>query len=336
MTITEGLHPAIRVEGFSPYGQSHGLLRGVLGARRSLRARMREIAPSLVHAHYLTTAGWHGWLAGRHPFVVTVWGTDVYRNLAHFTGRLQGRLVLGAADLVTADSADLARATIAAGAPAGRVRMVQFGVDTARFAPGRDVTALRRRLGLYGRRIVFSPRTIAPLYRQLTVLDALAGLPPDVVGLFSAHANREGELSRLTARAAELGLSDRVRILDGIAHDEMADHLTLADVVVSVPESDATPVTLLEAMAVGRPIVASDLPSVRALLEPLDPSALVPVGDGAATTRAIAARLAWDRERAREIGTRERAFVLEHADHDASMRMVERLYAELAARRRSS
>lgn len=335
IAVNDGLHPAIVVERFSPYGRGRGLLRGVVAARRSLRERMREISPSLVHAHYLTTAGWHGWLAGRHPFVLTVWGTDIYRNLGHFSGWLQGRLVLRAVDLVTADSEDLARATIAAGAVPARVRVVQFGVDTTRFAPGSDVTALRLRLGLVGRRVVFSPRTIAPLYRQLTVLEALADLPPDVIGLFSAHANREGELARLIARAAELGLTDRIRILDAIPHDEMPGHLALADVVVSIPETDATPVTLLEAMAVGRPIVASDLPSVRALLEPLDPGAIVPVGDAGATGRAIAERLAWDPARVSDVATRSRAFVLKAADHDTSMRTVERLYVELAAGRRT-
>ncbi len=335
LTVDPGLHPAISVDSFRRSGNGRGPLGGVLATRRSIRERLRAIGPGILHAHYLTTAGWQGWLAGAHPFAVTVWGTDVYRNARSPGGRVQARLVLGAADLVTADSEDLAGATIAAGARPDRVQVVQFGVDTVRFAPDRDPGPLRRRLALQGRRVVFSLRAIAPLYRHLTVLEALADLPEDVVGLFSAHATREGELERLTSRAADLGLAGRIRILDGIAHDAMPDHLALADVVVSVPESDATPVSLLEAMAVGRPIVASDLPSVRALVAGYDPEALVPVGDAAATGRTIAARLAWTPERVQSMGERARAIVVATAGQDANMRVVEGLYAQLAAGRRA-
>jgi glycosyltransferase involved in cell wall biosynthesis len=332
LAVGDGLDPAIAVERFSPYGRGRGPSRGVVAARRSLRRRLRAIGPAVLHAHYLTTAGWHGWLAGSHPFVVTVWGTDVYRNAHGLGGRLQARLILGAADLVTADSEDLAAATIAVGARADRMRVVQFGVDTDRFAPDRDPGALRERLGLDGRRVVFSPRTIAPLYRQSTVVEALAGLAPDVVGLFSAQGNREGELDRLKGRAAALGLAGRVLIVEGIAHEEMPGFLALADVVVSVPESDATAVTLLEAMAVGRPIVASDLPSVRALVGALDPDALVPVGDVRATRAAIEEHLSWTPERRRDVGARARAIVRTIADQGTNMRVVEQLYRDLAGR----
>ena len=328
--VTDGLHPSIMVESFSPYGRGMGPLRGAYGARRSLRGRLRALSPTILHAHYLTTAGWYGWLAGVHPLVVTVWGTDIYRNARTLGGRVQARLVLGAADLVTADSDDLAAATIAAGAQADRVHVVQFGVDTTLFAPDRDPGALRERLGLAGRRIVFSPRAIAPLYRQLTVLDALDALPEDVVGIFSAQATREGELEQFMTRAADLGLTDRIRVLAGIAHGDMPDYLALADVVVSIPETDATPVTLLEAMAAGRPIVASDTPSVRALVAGYDPEALVPVGDTAATSLAIAARLAWTPQRSHATGELARAIVVATADQNANMRTVERFYAELA------
>lgn len=334
LTLSEGLHPAIDIEPFQPVGQGSGPLRGALTARRSIRDRLRSFGPTLLHAHYLTTAGWRGWLTGFHPFAVTVWGTDIYRNAQSIGGGIQARVILRAADLVTADSNDLAAATIAVGARSDRVHVIQFGVDTERFRPNRDVALLRQRLGLEGRHVVFSPRAIAPLYRQLTVLEALAQLPSEVVGLFSAHASGEGELQRLTDRAASLGLSERVRIVDSIAHGAMPDYLALADVVVSIPESDATPVTLLEAMAMGRPVVASDLPSVRVLLSHFDAGALVPVGDAVATAQAIAARLAWGAERRRDAGAQARALVVATANQDANMRVVEGLYREAIRRSR--
>ena len=70
-------------------------------------------------------------------------------------------------------------------------------------------------------------------------------------------------LARLEALVAELGLGARVRWVPAISHDAIADYYRLSDVVVSLPVTDAFPVTALEAMACGVPVVMGDLPSIR-------------------------------------------------------------------------
>ena len=183
-------------------------------------------------------------------------------------------------------------------------------------------------------------------WRRPAVFQCFSGWSP-VLGfvkkrgwLLMGHTMRSGsflwKLSALTTRAADLRLTDRIRILAGIAHGDMPDYLALADVVVSIPETDGTPVTLLEAMATGRPIVASDTPSVRALLGSFDAGALVPVGDAPATALAIATRLAWTPEQQRTAGQRARAIIVTMADQDANMRTVEGLYARLVGGRREA
>jgi glycosyltransferase involved in cell wall biosynthesis len=289
----------------------------------------------VVHAHYLTTFGWLARLAGVHPYVITVWGSDVYVT-AHesMRSRLWARLALHDADLVTADSVDLGRAAIAVGARAERLRIVQFGVDTTRFVPGPEPVALRARLGLTGRRVIFSARVVGPLYRHDVVIEALSRLPADTALLLTASGANRAELDRLARQTARLGLADRVVVSQGIEHDAMPEHYRLADVVVSIPESDATPVTILEAMAIGRPIVATDLPSVREWLLGQPGTALVPVGDADATARAIEAALATPvAERTRNAATL-RSIILDRADQDRSLSEVEAAYRAIAARRR--
>jgi glycosyltransferase involved in cell wall biosynthesis len=119
-------------------------------------------------------------------------------------------------------------------------------------------------------------------------------------------------------------------VVPDIAHDEMVGFYRLADVVVSIPVTDATPVSLLEAMAVGRPIVATDLPSVREWLGDLDPDGLVPVDDGAAIVRALKAALARSPEARQALAVATRARVEERADHGRNMRRMERLYQRAA------
>jgi len=291
---------------------------------------LSRLAPNVLHAHYLTIHGWCARLSGFHPYVITVWGSDILITAREsIRPRLYARLALSAADLVTGDSAELVRAAVAAGAHPNRTVEVQFGVDTVRFSPGPGSDALRQRLGLVGRRIVFSPRTIAPLYKHEVLLEALAELPEDVSVVMTRHLAQPEHLAFLERRTRDLGLSDRVHILPSIDHDAMVDAYRIADVVVSIPSTDGTPVTLLEAMAVGGPIVASDLPSVREWLGDLDPEVLVPVDDSHATARALSLVLARSPDRRAEVAGRGRALVERRANHEASMAHVETLYRKL-------
>jgi glycosyltransferase involved in cell wall biosynthesis len=170
------------------------------------------------------------------------------------------------------------------------------------------------------------------LYRHDVVLDALASLPADLSVVMTRHLAEESEVAALQRRAAELGLSDRIVIVPKVAHDEMADIYRLADLVVSVPFTDGTPVTLLEALSTGRPVVATDLPSVREWLGDLDPGSLVPVGDVAATARALAAALDRPAAARAEIALRGRRLIEERAGHDRNMALAETLYRDLLRR----
>jgi len=180
--------------------------------------------------------------------------------------------------------------------------------------------------------VVFSPRSIMPLYHHDVVLDAVASLPADLSVVMTDHLAHESEVAALRRRAADLGLSDRLVIVPRVAHGEMADIYRLADVVVSVPASDGTPVTLLEALSVGRPVVATDLPSVREWLGDLDPGSLVPVGDVAATVRAIDVALTRPQAESLDLARRGRQMIEERADHDRSMAAAEALYRDLLRR----
>jgi glycosyltransferase involved in cell wall biosynthesis len=290
-----------------------------------------------VNAHFLTVHGWLAWLSGFHPYAVTLWGSDIYVGPRRWRAvRILARLSLRSADLVMGDSEDLLLAAQKLSAPRDRTELIGWGVDTTRFSGGEAPAELRSRLGLEGRRVVFSPRAINRLYRQNVVLGALAQLPADVAVVMSRYNADAPEVEAIERQAASLGLSDRLVIVDGIAHAEMPDFLRLADVVVSVPVSDATSVTILEALACERQVVAADLPSVREWLEELDPASMVPVDDVSATAQALARALERTPAERVAIGGRGRAIVRERADQTVSLGNVERLYRQLKSRSRST
>jgi glycosyltransferase involved in cell wall biosynthesis len=303
---------------------------------RSVRKVVARVQPDVLNAHFLTIHGWHAWMAGFHPYAVTLWGSDVYVGPRKWWAvRMMARLALRGADLVMADSEDLKRGAQDLGARPERTRLVGWGVDLRRFSGGSAPAELRSRLGLDGRRVVFSPRAVKALYRPGVVIQALARLPSDVVVVMSRQNADPAEVDSIERQAASLGVSDRLVLVPEIAHSDMPDFLRLADAVVSVPASDSTSVTILEALACERQVVAGDLPSVREWLADLDPALLVPVDDPVATARALTRALERSAAERSDIGRRGRAIVGQRADQAACLGRVESLYRQLAGTKRA-
>ncbi len=330
--VEPGLPPDVSVERFSHFAARGRVTpAGLLKGRRSLRRAVARIEPDVLNAHFLTVHGWNAWMSGFHPYVVTLWGSDVFIHPRQSrAGALLARLALRSADMVMVNSATLMQGALAVGAPPARTRMVQFGVDLTRFTPGPAPAALRARLGLDGRRVILSPRAITPLYRHGIIVEALTRLPSDVVVLMSRYRAQADEVEKLERLARGLGLADRVVLMPEFEESDIPDLYRMSDVVASLPASDSTAATILEALACEKQIVAGDLPSVREWLWELDSSALVPIDDVPATAAALARALDRDPSERADLGRRARAIVEARADQAASLARVESLYRELA------
>jgi L-malate glycosyltransferase len=332
--LVSELPAAIRVERFTPFsarGRFPPASR--LRARWQLRRLMARIEPDLVNGHYLNPHGWHAWLSGYHPCVVTLWGSDVFitpKTLA--VAAKWGRATLAAADMVMVNSEALRRGAIELGAAPEKTELIGWGVDTTRFSPGPDPVELRARLNLQGRRVVLSPRSITPIYRQEVVAATLAQLPADVSLVMLRHHCDPALLAAIENQVQAAGVADRLLIVPHIEDGDMPDLMRLADVVVSVPASDSTSSTILEALACGRQIVAGNLPSVREWLGDLDPEALVPIDDVPATAAALVRALNRDPAERERLGRAARAIAEQRADQAKSLGRVESLYLDLVRR----
>lgn len=332
VAIDLGLSPAINLKRV-PLTRRHRLPGiAAIRARRVLRSALAELGPDIVHAHFLTRYGWLARVAGIHPFVMTLWGSDILvAPRRSWRLRLKARATLRAADLVTYASEHIRDEALALGAHRDRVRFIHHGVDTSRFRPGQARTDAFRHLGLAGRRVVFSPRSLTPLYRHETVLRAAAGLPKDVVVLVGARRADREHLEFLRALALDLGLGDRFVVAPDFPDDLTPPLFASADVVVSVPESDGLPLTILEAMAAGVPVIATDLPGPRSCLAD-HPDLLVPVGDASALGDALRRVLSLDPDARKALGTSLRAIVVERFEYRDNMLHMEDEYRALRKR----
>lgn len=308
--------------------------RGPRWVEAKLRYLFWRVRPDLVHVHWSHFAvpvrnAWRG------PLVVTAWGSDIYRR-ENFSDRqwTEQRDALAAANLVTADSSDLVR-TIhdELGVDERNIAVVQWGVDTESFVPsGPD---LRTELGLVGREVVFSVRNFTPLYNQETVVEAfslLHGQRPATFLLMKSYGGEPGYLDRIRSLISAKGLDPHCRIVDTVPYEQMPALYRTADVTISIPFSDATPMSLLEAMATGSVPVVSDLPSLREWVRPGETGFLVDPKDPAAVAQALVGALGSPQQRQaiREAG---RNLVVAVASQSAHMDAMSGRYAALAASR---
>ena len=270
-------------EQFRHYGIAYG--HGMLGNLRrrpwlgllvpallaSFVRAARRVDADLLHAHWLPA----GWVAARSgkPYVVQVWGTDV--ELARRAPRLAGGVLRGAR-LVIAASNDLAERARALGAR--EVRVIPSGVEL----PERVGTEAEPAEVLYAGRL-------SPEKGVLELLDAAEGLNLVVAG--------DGPLR------------DRIPVARGfVQHDELQKLYARAAVVACPSRREGFGVACLEAMAHGRPVVATRVGGLLDLVVDGETGIVVAPRDPAALRSALE-RLLADPDLRRKLGSagRDRA-----------------------------
>jgi glycosyltransferase involved in cell wall biosynthesis len=123
---------------------------------------------------------------------------------------------------------------------------------------------------------------------------------------------------------------DRVRYVGSIPHDEMADYYRLADVTVSIPSSDGTPMSVLESMACGTPVLVSRIPNYDAHY--IEDQKTVMMADqrysGAVATALI--RLLQDHSFAERLRAEAKRRVVASASYESQMAKMNELYENIS------
>ncbi len=254
--------------------------------------------PDVLDAHFVWPDGVAvSLLAGRFglPYVVTLRG-KLYPCLEVPAQRRQCAAALRGAAAVISVDARMARIACELGAPPDRVSIIPNGVDLDRFQPA-DRLEARRRLGLpeQGRLLV----TVAHLgvrkgHRE--AIAALTRLPGDVRLLLVGGDLHQGDTARLRRLAASLGVGDRLLLAGVQPPDRVPDYFAAADAGLLASYREGCPNAVLECLASGRPVVATDVGAVPDIVEPGRNGEIVPVRDTDALTVALNGVLnrSWD------------------------------------------
>ena len=299
----------------------------------ALAALAREERIGILHARSRAPA-WSAFLAARRTgarFVTTYHGT--YNE--GFPGKRLYNSVMARGDRVIAISrfiADIVRARH--GTDEARIRVIPRGVDMRRFdpaliAPDR-IAALRQAWGIpEGRPVIMLPGRLTRWKGQGVLVEAMARLPGNAVAvLVGGSEGREGFRAELDAMIAARGLADRVWLVGHCA--DMPAALLLADVMVHAStDPEAFGRTVIEAQAMGRPVIASDLGAPRETVEEAVTGWRVPPGDPDALVQAIGWVLNLPAAERAAIGQRARAAVLARYTTTAMQQATIAVYREL-------
>jgi glycosyltransferase involved in cell wall biosynthesis len=243
-------------------------LRLVHGARywqAGLRRAVREIKPDVFHAHFLVEFGFYGSLAGYRPYVVSAWGSDVFREPQKLITNLVARWTIRRAQLVTASDAAMLASLRRLGVKEAQARLVRIGALEELFFSDEPTSV---NLGPDSAPpLLLSTRALEPLYNVDRVLRAFAVLHKDMPEARLQVAGEGSQRMALEALARDLALDNSVAFLGRLTPPEMRDALSAAHVYVSVPSSDSLAASTMEAMARGAFPVVADLPSLDGFIE---------------------------------------------------------------------
>jgi len=283
-----------------------GLGKGDLRVLYRLVRLIRAERPDIIHA-FLGVANLASSLAGRLVGVpVIVWSyrdVEVWKTRAHWLVDRAGARWAGA---ITCCSEAVRQFVLARlNGPASKVVTIHNGVDLEAFRAPR--VASRSELSLPDGGCVIGTVTrldepkkgLTVLLRALAVLAKRDGLPPWQCLLVGDGPARE----RLEALAAELGLSGRV-VFAGMRRD-VVRVLPVMDLFVCPSLYEGFGIAIVEAMAAGRPVIASAVGGIPEIIVHQETGLLVPPGDATALADAMAALLTSSGQ-ARQMGARGR------------------------------
>lgn len=266
-----------------------------------------------------------GLLAGTPARIISERSGD--RRTLDLYLRLQDRVSRFAHRIITNSEAGR-DSLIRRGIPAGKIVIIENGINRDRLNVDQEIVrGFRTRLGVPdGGKVAGILASLTPVKHHADLLRAAALLKESLPELRLAIYGDGPLRTELEALTGEFGLSDRVVFFGN--QRCVAECLSACDVLVSCSDREGLSNAILEAMALNVPVVGTDIPGTRELVQDGGTGSLVPVGDPQALAGAIARVFAQSVESAAQV-ERAHAMVTTRFGLDRMVAEHEVLYATL-------
>jgi len=294
----------------------------------AVRRLLAEVRPDVMNAHFASGYGTLGRLSGFHPFVLSVWGSDVYdfpRRSPLHAALVRSNLL--AADRVCSTSRVMAERTRSL-APLESIAVVPFGIDLERFEPSRS----RERSDEV---TIGTVKALAPKYGVDLLVRAFALVRDRLAAGGTDPAERlrllvvggGPDADRLRALAEDLGIAEVTHFVGPVPHAEVPAWLARLDVYVALSrlDSESFGVAVLEASAMGLPVVVSNAGGLPEVVEHGVTGLVVPRDDHVAAAEALM-QLVRDPQLRRRLGDAGRRHVEDRYSWAACIDALESVY----------
>ena len=260
-----------------------------LGIYPWVKKFVRSWKPDIFDVHFLWPDGVAVGLLAKAlnvPYVITLCG-KIYECLKIPSQKKQCATALQNASAVISLSEHMAQEAINLGTPPQRIKIILNGVDKKRFHP-RDKKTCRKELGLpVDSRIVVTVSHLGHRKGHHEVIKALAPLPDDIKLVIVGGPAQGGTKETLRSVAREVGMEDRLILPGPQLHDKIPLYFCAADCSILASYREGCPNAVLESLACGTPVIASDVGAIRDMVPTPTVGRIVPPKDILAIRQAL-------------------------------------------------
>ena len=291
-----------------------------LSALPALKKVIKEFKPDIVHAHYASSYGLLGALADFHPFIISVWGSDVFDfpNIS-FLHKVIIKYNLSKADKILSTSKVMAIETNKY--TDKKVVVTPFGIDLDKFKPVKVNTLFDKNDIVIG-----TVKTLEEKYGIEYLIKAFAivkdkhkYLPLKL--LIVGAGSLSTALKKLTY---DLGIEKDTVFTGKIAHELVPFY----DNMLSVSNSESFGVAVIEASACGKPVVVSDVGGLPEVVKDGITGIVVPPRNPQKTAEAIE-KLVLDEKLCKQMGEDGRKRVAKFYDWNKNVEQMIEIYENI-------
>ncbi len=215
---------------------------------------IKKIKPDILHSHYATSYGLFGRMSGYHPFIVSVWGSDVYDfpNSNAFNAKLL-KYILNGTDAVCSTSMDMANETRKYYKNEKDITITPFGVDINKFIEKSPI--LQKSYITIG--VIKNLNRIYGIDYLVNAFSVLGKETNKDIRLMIVGDGVERE--NLENLCIELNIENKVTFTGKIDNVKVPEYINMMDVVCIPSLRESFGVAAVEACACGRPVVSTNV-----------------------------------------------------------------------------
>lgn len=296
---------------------------GYLTAFFKVKKLVKEIKPDILHAHFASSYGLLGSLLNYKPYILSVWGTDIYEFPKN--SMMQKKIInynLKKADVILSTSKDMARETSLY--TSKDIHITPFGVDVEIFKP------LNKKKYSNNKIIIGTIKNLEERYGIEYLIKAFKKVKDELpnINMGLVIGGEGSKKSRLIELTKDLGIEKDVEFIGYVNQSDIVDIFNKFDIAVFPSLKESFGVAAVEAQACSVPVIATNVGGLPEAIKEGESAILVPPKDDEALKEAIL-DLIKNEEKRIKMGICGRSFVCENLNIDKNFDKIDKIYKEI-------